>query len=227
MSKERVMRNISPVGFSPTAFDRNTIILSDRAKIFSRIFLPAIRVGYHVIDMASKKNRKRAQTQALLRYEKQRRRNLLAKPGVHDFIIVMDSLKAGFNIPKILRSAEIFGACEVHLVNIGPFDPAASKGAFKNVPARFFDSFDQCYADLAARGYSLFALEADRGKKLQDASFPGKSAFIFGHEEFGLSFNPDDYPDIKGLSIPQFGQIESLNVSIAASIVMYEYIRRR
>lgn len=177
--------------------------------------------------MTGKKNRKRAQNQALLRYEKQRQRNLLAKPGVHDFIVVMDSLKAGFNIPKILRSAEIFGACEVHLVDIGPFDPAASKGAFKNVPARFFDNFDQCHQDLTERGYILFTLEADRGNNLKDTTIPEKSAFIFGHEEFGLSFNPDDYPDIQGLSIPQFGQIESLNVSIAASIVMYEYIRRR
>jgi tRNA G18 (ribose-2'-O)-methylase SpoU len=177
--------------------------------------------------MTGKKSRKRAQNQALLRYQKQRQRNLLAKPGAHEFIIVMDSLKAGFNIPKILRSAEIFGACEVHLVDIGPFDPAASKGAFKNVPARFFDSFDQCQQNLTERGFTLFTLEADRGENLKNAVIPDKSAFIFGHEEFGLSFNPDDYPDIKGLSIPQFGQIESLNVSIAASIVMYEYIRRR
>jgi tRNA G18 (ribose-2'-O)-methylase SpoU len=177
--------------------------------------------------MTGKKNRKRAQNQALLRYQKQRQRNLLAKPGVHDFIVVMDSLKPGFNIPKILRSAEVFGACEVHLVDIGPFDPAASKGAFKNVPARFFDHFDQCHNNLVERGYALFTLEADRGKNLHDATIPNKSAFIFGHEEFGLSFNPDDYPNIQGLSIPQFGQIESLNVSVAASIVMYEYIRRR
>jgi tRNA G18 (ribose-2'-O)-methylase SpoU len=177
--------------------------------------------------MTSNKNRKRAQNQALLRYQKQRQRNLLAKPGVHKFIIVMDSLKAGFNIPKILRSAEIFGACEVHLVDVGPFDPAASKGAFKNVPARFFDDFDQCQQNLTERGYTLFTLEADKGETLKDATIPDKSAFIFGHEEFGLSFNPDDYPEIQGLSIPQFGKIESLNVSIAASIVMYEYIRRR
>lgn len=176
--------------------------------------------------MTGKKNRKRAQNQALLRYQKQRQRNLLAKPGVHDFIVVLDSLKAGFNIPKILRSAEIFGAHEVHLVDIGPFDPAASKGAFKNVPAKFFDDFPQCHQNLSERGYTLFTLEADKGETLNDAALPEKSAFIFGHEEFGLSFNPDDYPDIKGLSIPQFGQIESLNVSIAASIVMYEYIRR-
>ncbi len=177
--------------------------------------------------MPSKKNRKRARDQALLRYEKQRRRNLLAQPGIHDFIIVLDSLKAGFNIPKILRSAEIFGAHEIHLVNIEPFDPAASKGAFKHVPARFFDSFDQSHQNLSERGYTMFTLEADRGERLMDAAIPARSAFIFGHEEFGLSFDPNDYPDIQGLSIPQYGQIESLNVSVAASIVMYEYIRQR
>ncbi len=177
--------------------------------------------------MPRKKHRKRAHSQALLRYEKQRRRNLLAQPGVHEFIVVLDGLKAGFNIPKILRSAEVFGACEIQLINIGPFDPAASKGAFKNVPARFFDTFDQCYADLSGRDYTLFTLEADRGQLLAEAQLPGKSAFVFGHEEFGLSFNPERFPDIKGLSVPQFGQIESLNVSVAASIVMYEYIRRR
>ena len=176
--------------------------------------------------MPSKKHRRRAHAQALLRYEKQRRHNLLAQPGVHDFIIVLDSLKAGFNIPKILRSAEVFGACEIQLINIGPFDPAASKGAFKNVPAQFFDNFDQCYSDLTGRGYSLFTLEASRGQCLAEAELPAKSAFIFGHEEFGLSFDPMKFQNIKGLSIPQFGQIESLNVSIAASIVMYEHIRR-
>jgi len=176
--------------------------------------------------MPSKKHRKRAHAQVLLRYEKQRRLNLLATPGVHKFIVVLDNLKAGFNIPKILRSAEVFGASEIQLINIGPFDPAAAKGAFKNVPARFFVEFSECHANLLERGYTVFALEAGTENQLQSAALPTKSAFIFGHEEFGLSFDPDDYPDIQGLSIPQFGKIESLNVSIAASIVMYEYVRQ-
>ncbi len=163
----------------------------------------------------------------LARYEKQRRQNLLAEPGIHDFIIVLDGLKAGFNIPKIMRSAEVFGACEIHLINIGPFDPAPGKGAFKRVPVRFFDGFDQNYTDLSGRGYRLFTLEAGKGSRLGEAALPTKSAFVFGHEEFGLSFDPADYPDIAALHIPQFGQIESLNVSVAASIVMYEYIRGR
>ena len=151
---------------------------------------------------------------------------MLATPGAHPFIIVLDHLKAGFNVPKIFRSAEAFGAREIHLINIGPFDPAPAKGAFKKVPARFFTSFAESHADLAARQYTLFALEAGRGQSLLTARLPARSAFIIGHEERGLSFDRQDFADIKGLSIPQLGHVESLNVSVAASIAMYEYLRQ-
>ncbi|MGD8678339.1 MAG: hypothetical protein PVG16_05000, partial [Chromatiales bacterium] len=59
--------------------------------------------------------RREKRSQAMRRYEKQRRLNMLAKPGPHEMIIVLDNLKAGFNVPKIFRSAESFGAHEIHL----------------------------------------------------------------------------------------------------------------
>jgi len=171
--------------------------------------------------------RRRARNQALERYEKHCRRNLLAKPGVHEFAVVLDRLKAGFNVPKIFRSAEIFGAHEMHLIDIGPFDPAAAKGALKHVPTHFHSDFAPCYKSLVERGYTLFTLEADADQVLWDVELPDRSAFIFGHEEMGICFDKQLYPEIKTLSIPQFGQIESLNVSVAASVVMYEYVRQR
>lgn len=164
--------------------------------------------------------------QALLRYQKQRQRNVLAEPGEHDFIIVLDHLKAGFNIPKIFRSAEAMGARAMHLVGIGPFDPAAAKGSFKKVPARFHDDFESCYQELQEAGYQLFTLEPDGDESLLNMQLPQKSAFILGHEEFGISFDKSDYPEIRSISIPQFGSVESLNVSIAASIMMFEYVRQ-
>ncbi|WP_456412663.1 TrmH family RNA methyltransferase [Thiolapillus sp.] len=176
--------------------------------------------------LSARQLRRKRQEQLLRAYEKNRRRNLLATPGIHDFIIVLDHLKAGYNVPKIFRSAEAFGAREVHLVNIGPFDPAPAKGAFRQVPARFFDSFGESHSDLVQRGYRLYALSADGSHPLQEETLPGKSAFVFGHEEMGLSFCREAYADIRYLQIPQFGQMESLNVSIAASIVMYEYTRQ-
>ncbi len=170
--------------------------------------------------------RRAEQKNALQRYEKHRRRNLLAKPGVHAFVIVLDHLKAGFNVAKIFRSAEAFGAREVHLVGIGPFDPAPAKGAFKHVPARFHQDFADCYRSLLEQGYTLYALEPDCEHSLSNTKLPEKSAFIFGHEERGVSFCRDTYDAVECLSIAQFGQVQSLNVSIAASVVMYEYLRQ-
>jgi len=163
---------------------------------------------------------------ALQRYQKQRRRNLLAQPGAHRFAIVLDRLKAGYNVAKIFRSAQAFGAGEVHLIGIGPFDPSPGKGAFKAVPARFHDDFKSCHRDLRQRGYRLYALEPDCSQTLYDAELPERSAFIFGHEELGIAVDRVRYPDIGCLGIPSYGPMQSLNVSVAASIVMYEYVRR-
>jgi tRNA G18 (ribose-2'-O)-methylase SpoU len=175
----------------------------------------------------SKRERREAKDHALLRYTKQRQRNQLAQPGVHDFILVLDHMKAGINVAKIFRSAEAFGAQEVHLIDIGPFDPAPGKGSFKKVPARFFDDFSQSHRELVERGYTIYMLCAECEYLLTTAQLPIKSAFVLGHEEWGHSFSPDDYPDVACLSIPQFGQVESLNVAVAASVAMYEYVRQR
>ena len=161
---------------------------------------------------------------AMKRYQKDRQRNVMAKPGAHKFILILDHLQSGFNVPKIFRSAETLGAHEVHLINVGPFDPAPAKGTFRKVPAKFFDSVEACFMQLKERGYQLFSLEADKGNVLYEAELPEKSAFILGNEDSGISFDYSNYPEIKCLSIPHFGVTESLNVSIAASIVMYEYI---
>ena len=69
-------------------------------------------------------------------------------------------------------------------------------------------------------------MEPQEGEALAYIKLPPRSAFIFGNEEFGHSFNKSDYSAINSLRIPQFGRVQSLNVSIAASIVMYEYVRQ-
>ncbi len=175
----------------------------------------------------SKRERREARDQALARYIKQRRRNQLAKPGVHQFILVLDHMKAGFNVAKIFRSAEAFGAYEIHLIDIGPFDPSPAKGSFKKVPARFFSTFDESYQELVDRGYQVISLDASCESSLTSVDLSTKCAFVLGHEEWGHSFKKSDYPDIGCLSIPQYGQVESLNVAVAASVVMYEYVRQQ
>ena len=178
--------------------------------------------------VSRQESKKRAQhyQDALLRYQKERFKNQAAQPGKHEFIMVLDHLKAGFNVAKIFRSAEAFGAHEIHLINVEPFDPAPAKGAFRKVPARFYDNFAACHQQLRERGYTLYALQARSDSLLYETGLSGKCAFVMGNEGLGISFNPDDYPDIRCLGIPHAGQTESLNVSVAASIVMYEYVRQ-
>lgn len=179
--------------------------------------------------MTIRQCRRRLQTQrknALRSFERHRRKNLLATPGEYAYIIVLDQLKPTFNIGKIFRSAEAFGAREVHIIGTTFFDPTPAMGSFKWVPARFFETFDACYGVLRERRYSLFTLDPATGTSLPETTLPENSAFIFGHEEFGISFDPRDYEGISSLRIPQLGKVQSLNVSIAASLVMYEYIRQ-
>jgi tRNA G18 (ribose-2'-O)-methylase SpoU len=169
---------------------------------------------------------RRKRVQAERRFLKHRRLNQMAPHGPRGFIVVLDHLKPNFNIGKIFRSADGFGAREIHLVGIDFFDPAPAMGAFKWVPARFHPDFDSCNRAIGAAGYTLFTLEPERGRPLTDVRLPARSAFIFGHEEYGLSFDPRTYPHLEPLTIPQCGRTESLNVSVAASVVMYEYVRQ-
>ena len=164
--------------------------------------------------------------QVLKRYTQQRTRNRLAQPGRFPFVLVLDGLKAGYNVAKIFRSALAMGAAGVHVVDIGPFDPAPAKGAFRKVPAQFHDNFDSAYQALRQAGYQCFALSPTADVILSKTALPIKSAFILGHEERGFSFSADVYPEIRRLRIPQAGAMESLNVSVAASIAMYEYVRQ-
>ncbi|MCW9023157.1 MAG: TrmH family RNA methyltransferase [Gammaproteobacteria bacterium] len=179
-----------------------------------------------MVSRQERKIRIQRQRQALLRYQKERFKNAQAVPGQNDFIMVLDHLKAGFNVPKIFRTAEAFGAREVHMINIAPFDPSPSKGAFRKVPAIDHDTFRGCYQNLSDQGYTLFCLDAGCEHDIYDVSLPAKSAFVMGNEGLGHSFDRNEYPEVQCLRIPHAGMMESLNVSVAASIVMYEYMRQ-
>ncbi len=173
-----------------------------------------------------RKLRQKERELAQKRFDRHKRYNYQSKPGPLDFIVVLDSLKPSFNIGKIYRTADAFGANAIHLIGIDFFDPSPAKGSFKWVPTIFHKNFEDCHQMLRKEKYQFYVLEPEEGVALQQAELPQKSAFIFGHEEFGFSFDKKDYPDIKILRIPQFGKVQSLNVSIAASVVMYEYARQ-
>lgn len=172
------------------------------------------------------KQRRRRQDYLRWKLGRELRQNALAEPGVHDFSIVLDHLKPEYNPGKIFRSADAFGARSVHLVGIDYFDPVPAKGSVKWVPAHFHRSINGCFNTLCDHGYSLIAFAPGTEAQLGTFRLPEKCAFIFGHEEFGLSFDPGEFPEVELVTIPQYGKVQSLNVSVAASLAMYEYCRQ-
>lgn len=161
-------------------------------------------------------------------FERQRLLNkMMAKPGPLLFVMILDHLKVDFNIAKIIRSAEAFGAHAVDVVGTSFFDPLPAKGCLKRVPWTMRPTFFESYHHYRSQGYTFYAFDPEAPLPLHQANFPEKSAFILGNEGVGLSFKREDYPDIQWIKIPQIGLVESLNVAVAASIVMYEFARER
>lgn len=161
-------------------------------------------------------------------FERQRLLNkVMSKPGPFPYVLILDHLKVDFNIGKIIRSAEAFGAQGVDVVGTIFFDPAPAKGCMKRVPWTMKETFFESYQHYQTQGFTFYAFDSQAPVSLHEERFPDKSAFILGHEAFGFSFKKEDFPQIKYIKIPQTGLVESLNVSVAASIVMYEFARSR
>ena len=170
--------------------------------------------------------RQKKKEHTIQRFKKHLRQSYQAKPGQFPYIIILDNLKIDFNIGKIYRSADAFGASEIHLIGTPYFDPSPAKGALKWIPTHFHDDFASCHRQLTEQGYIIHIMSPEAKISLQESVLPEKTAFAFGHEEFGFSFAPDDFPDILQVKITQYGKVQSLNVSVAASMAMYEYTRQ-
>lgn len=161
-------------------------------------------------------------------FERQRLLNkIMGKPGPFSYVLILDHLKVDFNIGKIIRSAEAFGAHSVDVVGTSFFDPLPAKGCMKRVPWTMRKTFHESYDAWARLGYTFYAFDSEASESIHQVTFPEKSAFILGHEGFGFTFRKELYPMIKFIKIPQIGMVESLNVSVAASVVMYEFARSR
>ena len=157
------------------------------------------------------------------------RDNVLSRhhaPGPFEYVLVLDRLKAGYNVPKILRSANVLGAREVHLCGIREFDPSPAKGALRHTRTVWFGTALESITALLAQDYTVYAMHMEGTHVLGKDVLPKKSAFVMGHEEWGFSFELDAVPGLRTLRIPQFGKVQSMNVSVAASVAAFEWCRQ-
>lgn len=143
-------------------------------------------------------------------------------------VAVAESVRRRHNASAILRTCEAFGVHEVHLVTEGfrP-SPGAARGAERWVHKRRFDTTEESFADLRARGFRVCVADLLPGA-LTPESVPvdGPIAIVFGSEMRGVSPYAKQHAD-GAVMIPMAGLTGSLNVSVSAAILLRALTERR
>lgn len=151
--------------------------------------------------------------------------------GVLPFIVVLDGITDVRNFGAIARTAECCGVnglviAERGSVSVGADAVKTSAGALLSLPVCRERSVAGAVRFLKDSGFNVVAVseKADYNYTLGDYTAP--TALVMGAEDVGIS------PEVMALcdtrvSIPMFGHIGSLNVSVAAGVMMYEVVRQR
>lgn len=145
-----------------------------------------------------------------------------------DTLLVCDGVSDPGNLGTLIRTAECSGVGGAVLLKgtVDPYSPKvvrSTMGSIFRVPVYFadVDALDKHLTD-----YSIVATVLDGSKDLYDIEFPEKTAVVVGNEAHGVSKEVADMAQIRTL-IPMCGNSESLNASVAGSVVMYEIFRQK
>lgn len=103
----------------------------------------------------------------------------------------------------------------------------SSASAKKWIELRQFKNVKDCYKKLHEEGFSIFATHLEeKSKSLFDINLTQKIAIVVGNEHKGVS--PEAAQNADGiLQIPMYGMIQSLNVSVATAVILFEAVRQR
>ncbi len=145
--------------------------------------------------------------------------------------IVMENIHDPHNVSAMLRSADAVGVMEVQLVYVTEKFPKLGKkssaSATKWVQRRKFPSIKECYGRLHEEGFLIYATHmGSSSTALYDLDLTKKIALVFGNEHAGVSDEAAKLADGNFL-IPMTGMIQSLNVSVACAVTLYETFRQR
>lgn len=150
------------------------------------------------------------------------------QPGL---TVVLEDIHDPHNVSAILRSADAVGILEVQLVYTkDPFPKLGKKSsasATKWIKRRAFTSIGECYNTLRNEGHAIFATHlGKRTTSLYELDLRKKVALVFGNEHRGVSPEAARLAD-GNFQIPMVGMIQSLNVSVACAVSLYEVFRQR
>lgn len=148
-----------------------------------------------------------------------------------DLTMVLENIHDPHNVSAIFRTGDAVGVKELHLLYTTEQFPKigkkSSSSAHKWMDRRRHRSVAECFSALRAEGFRVLATSVDpRSVSLYDLDLTLPTAFVLGNEHRGVSEEAASGADSRVL-IPMMGMIQSLNVSVAAAIFLYEALRQR
>ncbi|HKR60183.1 MAG TPA: RNA methyltransferase [Pyrinomonadaceae bacterium] len=148
-----------------------------------------------------------------------------------DLLVILDGINNPVNVGAILRSAEAAGATGV--ITSGnssdPFSPKALRGAMGSafrLPIWSGATYDEALSWCEEHKIKTVGADLSATKLHTDIDWNGPRALVVGTESTGLSPEQVRMTD-EAVKIPMLGEVESLNVSVAAAILLYEANRQR
>jgi 23S rRNA (guanosine2251-2'-O)-methyltransferase len=145
-------------------------------------------------------------------------------------VVVLDGVEDPHNLGAIVRTAHAAGAGAVIIperraAGITDVVAKAAAGALEHLPVARVTNINRALEDLKERGFWIYGLD-ERGSESYDAvEFSTPTAVVLGGEGKGLHEQVRKHCDAL-VKIPMAGKISSLNVSVAAGIVLFEWKRR-
>jgi len=152
----------------------------------------------------------------------------LSEPAL---LMVLDGVTDPHNLGACLRSADAFGVHAVlapkdHSAGLSAVVMKAASGAADSIPYLTVTNLARTLRDLKERGILIIGTDDEAPASLMDADFTSAAALVLGAEGAGMRRLTREHCDVL-VSIPMFGQVESLNVSVSAGVCLYEARRQR
>jgi tRNA (guanosine-2'-O-)-methyltransferase len=150
-----------------------------------------------------------------------------------DLTIVLENVHDVHNASAVLRSCDATGVLGVHLVYTDEapperaFNRVTGAGASKWIELTRHDSIEACYRALRDQGFRIYAtaLRAE-SRSIYETDYTQPVAIVFGNEQRGATEQAIALAD-GALHIPMMGVVESLNISVACAVTLYEAARQR
>lgn len=155
----------------------------------------------------------------------------LYEDGISPFMLVLDGVTDVRNFGGMARTAECCGVNAIVIPERGSVTVNAdavktSAGALHYLPVCRERSLAEAVRFLKDNGYQIVAATEKANENYTKGDYTGPVAIVMGAEDCGITAAVLDLCETK-VSIPMFGHIGSLNVGIAAGVMMYEVVRQR